>query len=137
MLRKLALAAALVLAGSATAQAASSFNVALDGFCNTFTLTVDGMDIYGTRGGCGYTDIDGGTSAKVGTTPYRITNDTNDGTILFTWYFTKPKHKAGDWYLYGSDGNSQTLYNSGTYTQSKAAPKGAGKDVTAGLSHKR
>jgi hypothetical protein len=134
MIRKIALAAALCVAGSATAQA-TTYNIALDGFCNTFTLYVNGFEVSGTRGGCGYTDIDGGSVGKVGS-KYIISNDTNDSAEIFTWYFTPPKHNAGSWYLYESTGGtSQTEVNSGTYTSTKsgaaAGVRNAGKDATA------
>jgi len=99
-------------------------------------LTISGFEIYGTRGGCGYNVIDGGANVHIGGLPYKMTADTNDGSTLFNWFFTPPQHHAGNWYLYGSDGASYTLLNSGTYTRT-AAPvtrKRSGKDVTAGLS---
>jgi hypothetical protein len=58
MIKKIALSTALFLALMATAEA-KSFNVSLDGFCNTFALTYQGTSVYGTRSGCGYTVIDG------------------------------------------------------------------------------
>jgi hypothetical protein len=130
MIKKMALGAALFLSLLATAQA-SSFNVALDGYCNTFALTVQSGLIAGTRGGCGYTVIDGGAIAKVNGVVYRLTADTNDGSLLFTWYFTAPVQGHGNWYLYASDGTSDTLYNQGTYTRTQSAATSQGqKDAT-------
>ncbi|HTZ71207.1 MAG TPA: hypothetical protein VMB71_11205 [Acetobacteraceae bacterium] len=129
MLRTTLLAACLTLAGGSAAFA-SSFNVSLDGFCNTFALTVSGFEVYGSRSGCGYTVIDGGTVGKVGS-KYTISNDTNDQAEIFTWYFTKAKHGAGNWYLYESTASSQSEINSGTYTVtgSDRTPRGT-IDVT-------
>jgi hypothetical protein len=130
MFKQLAIAAAISATAVTGAQAAP-FNVALDGYCNTFALSVTTFQVAGTRSGCGYTVIDGGTATKVTGTKYTIANDTNDGSVLFTWYFTKPTGGKGSWYLYGSDGVTQALYNQGTYTQTieAAVPQG-GKDVT-------
>lgn len=123
--------AALALASSLGAAHAGTLNVALDGYCNTFALQTSGITVAGTRSGCGYTVIDGGSVAKAGGIKYTITNDTNDGSLLFTWYFTKPVGGAGTWMLYASDGSSQSLYGQGTYTATTglAAPRGS-KDVT-------
>jgi hypothetical protein len=131
MIKTLALAAAIVTAGASGAMA-STLNIALDGYCNTFVLNVTTPLIAGTRGGCGYTDIDGGTVAKVSGKPYTITNDTNDGSTLFTWYFAKAKKGHGSFFLYGSNGTSSTEVVSGTYTVTVTAISNrAGKDVTA------
>ena len=103
MLNKIAIATVLFLSPLFLSAHAQSFNVSLDGFCNTFALTIDTWSIYGTRGGCGYTVIDGGAVAHVGTLTYRLVADTNDGSILYSWYFTKPRKKhgvtSGSWYL--------------------------------------
>jgi hypothetical protein len=141
MTKKIAIAAMLFFGVLASASAhAQSFNVSLDGFCNTFALTISGFEIYGTRGGCGYTDIDGGAVAHVGTPTklYYTTSDSNDLNELFNWYFTKPKKNKGNWYLYESLGSSYTLINSGTYTQTPAGeePKTVSdKDATASKKH--
>lgn len=134
-MRRLALAALVTAAGMAgtTAASASTLNLSLDGFCNTFAWTLDGFEIYGTRGGCGYTVIDGGTAAaKIGTVKYDIVSDTQDGTTnVFMWYFTPPKHKAGSWFLYSSTGTAFTEVNSGTYTvTASGAANRPGADVT-------
>jgi hypothetical protein len=64
-----------------------------------------------------------------------MTADTNDGSILYTWFFTPPVNGKGHWYLYGSNGSSDAFLNSGTYTRHSAAAAASGtKDVTAGLS---
>ncbi|MEJ0045399.1 MAG: hypothetical protein WDN04_04055 [Rhodospirillales bacterium] len=130
-MKSFALAAAMVMAASTGAMAQKPFNVSLDGFCNTFALTINAFEIYGQRTGCGYTVIDGGNAATVSHAKYNVTNDSNDGSEIFIWYFTPPKHKAGNWYLYESTGTSETEVNSGTYTQTHNAVKvGSGKDVT-------
>jgi hypothetical protein len=123
MIKKLALATAafvvtLCMSLPATAQS-STFNFSLDGFCNTFSLNTSGIFIAGTRSGCGYTVIDGGAVVNIEGVTYRLTGDTNDGSVLFTWYFTKPINGKGNWYLYSSDGTSDTESNSGTYTRIK------------------
>ena len=137
MTKKIAIAAMLFFGVLASASAhAQAFNVSLDGFCNTFALTISSWEIYGTRGGCGYTDIDGGAVAHVGTPAklYYLTNDSNDLNEQFSWFFTKPKKSKGFWYLYESTGSAYSLINSGTYTQTPAGdePKTVSdKDVTA------
>ena len=113
------------------AQPAKAFNIALDGFCNTFALTISGVQIYGTRGGCGYTVVDGGFVSAINHHGYDVTSDTNDGSTLFTWVFTKPRGGSGDWFLYGSNGSSQTLVNSGTYSPAALNAKVTTKDVTS------
>ena len=128
MLKITLIAAALVAAGVSGA-VAKPFNVALDGYCNTFALTITKTSIAGTRGGCGYTDIDGGTVASVKKKPYYITNDTNDSAEIFTWLFSPPKQGTGTWTLYESDGTTQSLVNSGTYSPATTSQQGF-KDVT-------
>jgi hypothetical protein len=134
MIRKIALIAALGLTASVGAHA-DTVNLALDGFCNTFTLTDSGFTLAGTRQGCGYTDIDGGSIAKINGTRYAIANDTNDQLEIFTWYFTLPADGAGSWQLYRSDGVSSVLFNAGTYTVTSGSEAKTllrpGKDVTA------
>jgi hypothetical protein len=125
MIKKLALATAafvatLCMSLPATAQS-STFNFSLDGFCNTFSLNTSGVFIAGTRSGCGYTVIDGGAVVSITRVTYRLTGDTNDGSELFTWYFTKPVNGKGNWYLYTSDGTNDTFSNSGTYTRTKGS----------------
>jgi len=113
---------------------ATTFNVSLDGYCNTFALTISSWEIYGTRSGCGYTVIDGGAVANVAGKAYYLTNDSNDLAEQFSWYFTKPKKKAGKWYLYESTGSGFSLINSGTYTQTSPDMEPnttSDKDVTA------
>jgi hypothetical protein len=104
----------------ATASAhAQAFNVSLDGYCNTFALTISSWEIYGTRSGCGTDIIEGGAVASIGTPSkrYYSTNDSQDLTEVFSWYFTKPTKKGkGTWFLYKSVGTSDGLWNSGTYT---------------------
>jgi hypothetical protein len=138
MIKKIALATALVaaLGLSLPAAAQQPFNLSLDGFCNTFALTINSWSIVGTRAGCGYTVIDGGAIVRVTGVTYRLTADTNDGSTLFTWFFTPPVRGHGNWYLYGSDGVTDTLFNSGTYTRTFAADAESNngkKDVTADI----
>jgi hypothetical protein len=131
MVTKLISGLAISLLAAAGAQAAP-MNISLDGFCNTFSLDSSNNIVFGTRSGCGYTVIDGGTVGKVNGNKVTVANDTNDGTLLFTWIFSKADGGVGTWSLYGSDGASSTLYNSGTYTLTgQAASKAGTKDVTA------
>jgi hypothetical protein len=130
MIKKIVSAAALSLLAVAGVQA-KPLNLSLDGFCNTFALNNTDANVYGTRSGCGYTVVDGGVIGKVDGVKYTIANDTNDGTLLFTWMFTKAVGGSGTWLLYGSDGSSTTLFNSGTYTVTTEAVSKAGtKDAT-------
>ena len=136
MYKKFAIAAAVLLIGSASAQAAK-FNVSLDGYCNTFKLTLDSFEVYGKRSGCGYTVTDGGSDALIGGSEYYMPADQNPhAKDILVWYFTPPSGGAGNWYLYDSNGKSMTELNSGTYTVTSAAaersPKAGGNDATVG-----
>jgi hypothetical protein len=135
MFKKFAVAAAVLLIGSASAQAAK-FNVSLDGFCNTFKLQLDSFEVYGKRSGCGYTVTDGGSDAFINGIEYYIPADQNPHVKdILVWYFTPPSGGAGNWYLYDSNGKSMTELNSGTYTVTSAAqhsPKAGGNDATVG-----
>jgi hypothetical protein len=113
--KKFVLAAALALGASSGAMAQTPLNISLTGFCDTFALTLNGFEIYGTRSGCGNNVIDGGNTAKIGKN-YLVTNDTNDGAEIYVWYFTPPKKNKGSWYLYESTGTSESEINSGAYT---------------------
>jgi hypothetical protein len=144
MIKKLALAAAVFVATLCISLPASAqngtINISLDGFCNTFSLTTTGVFIAGTRSGCGYTVIDGGAAVRVGSVLYHLTGDTNDGSELFTWYFTQPIKGHGNWYLYTSDGTTDTETNSGTYSriQGNEAEQHNGKaDITKEPKRKR
>ena len=130
MLKKIALATALLAASTLTASAKDySLNVTLDGFCNTFSLTTSGITVWGNRSGCGYTNLSGGTVGKAGG-KYIIANDSTDLGEVFTWYFTPPKHNKGSWTLYYSDGTSQTEFNSGTYAPTAKGGTRNAPDVT-------
>lgn len=136
MFKKFAIASAILLIGTAGAQAATKFNVSLDGYCNTFKLQLDGFEVYGKRSGCGYTVIDGGSDAFINGSEYYMPADQNPhAKDILVWYFTPPSGGAGNWYLYDSNGKSLTEVNSGTYTVTAAAqhsPKAGGNDATAG-----
>ncbi len=120
MSKKIAIATVLFFGFLAGTNAhAQAFNVSLDGYCNTFALTINSWEIYGTRGGCNDNEIEGGAVASIGTPAkrYYSTNDSEDLQEVFSWYFTKPTKKGkGSWYLYRTDGTSESLINSGTYT---------------------
>ena len=79
MYKKFAIAAAVLLIGSASAQAAK-FNVSLDGYCNTFKLTLDSFEVYGKRSDYGYTITDGGSDALIDGSEYYIPADQNPHT---------------------------------------------------------
>jgi len=136
MIRNISLACAVLAAFASCASAKSyKLDVALDGFCNTFSLTASGASVWGTRSGCGYTNLEGGTVAKValdshGT--YIIANDSTDLAEVFTWYFTPPaKHTGtGAFVLYYSDGTQQYEAISGTYSPEQGGAARSGPDVT-------
>jgi hypothetical protein len=134
MLKQFGIAAALCVCGSFGAQAAT-YNISLTGFCNTFSLTTSTWQVYGTRSGCSYTVTDGGVATKIATVKYLATNDSNDSyngdTGQYTWLFTKPKQGGGDFYLYYSNGSSQTEITSGTYTYTAPGIRHSGPDITA------
>src|SRR5215467_837344 len=111
MIRKSILAAALTLAGLGAAQA-STYNISLDGFCNTFALTTSAWQVWGVRSGCGYDVNDGGVFAKFAGAKFITPSDSNatfnGDTGLFTWIFSKPTRAGtGTWFLYYSNGTSQ------------------------------
>ncbi|HEX8815803.1 MAG TPA: hypothetical protein VF753_09900 [Terriglobales bacterium] len=138
MVKHATLAMVLLLALLASAHAQTTHSISLDGFCNTFTLTEAGFEIYGTRQGCGYTVIDGGANVHIHGF-YHMTADTNDEAEIFNWFFTAAVNGVGDWYLYESVGSSYTFVNSGTYHQKKASEaftNRGSKDVTVGLAKK-
>ena len=112
MLKQLALAAAFAVCGSA-AQADESFNVAIDGHCNTFSLNIQGLLVAGTRGGCG-SGILGGTVARTAHQRGVIVSETVEGTVV-TWYFTQPVRGSGKVFVFGSDGRSSTELGAGRY----------------------
>ena len=133
MWKRFGLAAALCVCGSFGAQA-TNYNISLDGYCNTFSLTRSTWQVYGTRSGCGYTVIDGGVTTHISGTFYLAPSDSNDSyngdTGQFTWLFTRPSGGSGYWYLYYSDGSSQVYYSSGTYTATAPGAKHPGPDIT-------
>jgi len=116
MIKKLALAAILAVCGSA-AQAGTpvqSFNVAIDGHCNTFHLNIGGLLVAGSRGGCGPAGLMGGTVATVDGKLGVVVSETVQGMVV-TWYFTQPQEGAGKVFVFGSDGKSATELGQGTY----------------------
>lgn len=139
MIRKLVLTTAFVLCGSA-AQATDSFNVSIDGHCNTFALNVDGVLVAGTRGGCEGSAIEGGTVARVAHKRGVVVSESN-GSQVVTWLFTTPEAGHGKVYAYGSDGNTSSQLASGDYTIEHNPPanreKRAGRDITTEFSSKR
>ena len=131
MITKLVSIAALSLLAAAGVQA-KPLNISLDGYCNTFALNNTDANVYGIRSGCGYDVVDGGVIAKVAGVKYTMPSDTNDGSLLFTWYFDKPVGGHGNWLLYASNGTSTGLFNSGTYTVTgEAVARPGTKDATS------
>jgi len=135
MLRKLALLGLALSAASGGARA-DALNIALDGYCNTFALKVHAYRMTGTRGGCGYTVIEGGTAAMLGGVHYDIPSDFDQTGLMNTWYFTLPVDGKGSWRLYQSNGEFSTSSLEGTYTVTDelAALRGAtpaARDATA------
>lgn len=136
MFKSLSIACVFLAIGAFDASAKTyRLNVTLDGFCNTFSLTASNASVWGTRSGCGYTDVDGGTVGKValdshGT--YIIANDSNDLAEVFTWYFTQPDKKTGTgkFVLYYSDGSQQYEALSGTYSPTQSGATLGGPDAT-------
>lgn len=127
MIKKLALAATFALCGSAAQ--ADTFNVAIDGHCNTFSLNVTGLLVAGTRGGCGPAGVLGGTVARVDHKRGVVVSETVDGTVV-TWYFTTPQDGAGKVFVFGSDGRSSSELGSGTYHLVHSTPAKGGSDIT-------
>lgn len=132
MIRKLTLATAFVLCGSA-AQASDSFNVSIDGHCNTFTLNIDGVLVAGMRGGCDQSAIEGGDVARVDHQRGVVVSE-GDGSRVITWLFTTPEAGHGKVYAYNSDGNTSVQVASGDYTIEHNPPppgmKRDGRDIT-------
>ena len=135
MLRKFALLG-FALSAACGAARADQLAIALDGYCNTFALKVHSYRITGTRGGCGYTVIEGGTAAMLGGAHYDIPSDFDQTGVMNTWYFTLPVDGKGSWRLYQSNGEYSTSSLEGTYTvvddlaAVRAAAPGA-RDATA------
>jgi hypothetical protein len=91
--------AALILGGASGAMA-ETLNIKLKGYCDTFTLNVDGSAIYGTHNACTTPLVVGGAVARIGRT-YLMVNDTFDGgSDIYTYYFTEPNHNKGMVYVY-------------------------------------
>jgi len=136
MIRNLTLACVLLAAFASGASAKNyKLNVSLDGFCNIFSLTTSGASVWGSRTGCGYTNVEGGTVAKVSLDSkgaYIIANDSTDLAEVFTWYFTPPAKRTGTgkWVLYYSDGTQQYEALSGTYSPTPLGAARGGPDAT-------
>jgi hypothetical protein len=136
MLKTLSIACVFLAIG-ASGVAAKNYrlNITLDGFCNTFSLTTSGASVWGTRSGCGYTDVDGGSVAKVkldSSGTYIVASDSNDLAEVFTWYFTPPAKKTGTgkFEMYYSDGAQQYEALSGTYSPTQSGAAHGGPDAT-------
>lgn len=134
-MKKLLLTVALCILASPGAEA-KTYNINLNGFCTTFTLSVAKWQVSGTRSGCGYDVTDGGVFGTIGGGKWIASNDSNytynGDTGQFTWIFTKPHRSHGVWGEYYSDGTDLVCVASGTYTITTAAAGKyrSGPDVT-------
>jgi hypothetical protein len=128
MIKKIVLAASFVLLG--TAAQAESFNVAIDGSCNTFSLNVQGLMVAGTRGGCSFA-VEGGTVTRVNHRRGVVVSETTSG-IVFTWYFTRPHGGTGKVFISASNGESNIAMPAGTYHLVRNTPASgpSGPDIT-------
>ena len=132
MIRKIALAASFALFGTA-AQADQSFNVAIDGHCNTFTITViDGIAVAGLRGGCG-SAVEGGAVGRVDRERGVIISESTK-TDVYTWFFTLPVAGVGKVYVVQSDGSTSKPIGASTYhvvPNTRASGEASGPDILA------
>ncbi|MBV9992941.1 MAG: hypothetical protein JOZ72_16815 [Alphaproteobacteria bacterium] len=133
MIKKLALAASLAVCGSAAQ--ADTFNVAIDGHCNTFQINVTGLLVAGTRGGCGPAGVLGGSVARVDHKRGVVASETIEG-IVVTWYFTTPVDGSGKVYVTGSNGSTNAVLGAGTYHLVRRHAKQPGGDMLAGLKNR-
>jgi hypothetical protein len=111
-MRKIALAA--LLAVSATAAHADTFNVTIGGSCTKFFLNVQQFTVAGTRYGCAGTAIEGGAVARVDRQRGVVVSETLDN-IVVTWYFTTPEAGGGKVYVSGSNGEVTQVLGVSTY----------------------
>ena len=123
MIRKLALAAAFALSGTA-AQADGInqfFNVDIDGTCTSLTLHVQNELVAGTRNtnctisrGAPLFVTEGGVVATVDGDTGVVVSETDNGKV-FTWLFESPVDGAGNVFVISSDGKSSRRSARGTY----------------------
>jgi hypothetical protein len=99
MIRKIAIAAALALIG--TAAQANTFNVVIGGSCTKFILNVGNPLVAGMRYGCTGDNIEGGTVATVDNLQGVVVSEMYMGIVL-TFYFATPTDGAGKVYITGS-----------------------------------
>ena len=129
-MKKLAIAAALVI-GGATGAMAQTYNISLKGYCYTFSLTLDGFAIYGSHNDCTTNLVDGGASAKIGKN-YLVSNDTIDGAEIYSYYFTPPKNNKGKVYVYVETTSGLTYLTEAKYdVTSTAAAARTGNSILA------
>jgi hypothetical protein len=137
MIKKIALAASLALFGTAaqadTSNVVDTFNIAIDGHCNTFTVNIDKQLVAGTRGGCG-SAIEGGTVAKVDHQRGVIISETTRNMVV-TWYFETPEAGTGRVFVYGSDGTTNTRLGAANYhiVHNTPAEGSQGSDMLSAL----
>ena len=122
MIRKIAVAAAFVLFG--TASQADDINqfffVGIDGYCTTLGVHIQGELVSGYRNNstCAtnapVSVTEGGVVATVDGVTGVVMSET-DGGKVFTWLFEQPVDGAGAVYVVASDGKSSRRSAKGTY----------------------
>ena len=129
MIKTIVLAASLVLLG--TAARAETFNLAIDGTCDTFTLNVQGLMVAGTRGGCNGGAVEGGTVTRVNHRRGVVVSETSEGAVI-TWYFTRPHGGTGKVFVSASNGTENIAEPVGTYHLVRNTPASglSGPDIT-------
>jgi len=121
MIRKLAIAAALALFGTAAhAEDDLFFNVGIDGYCTVLFVHIQGEMVSGIRenqtcdtNSPGFA-TEGGVVATVDHETGVVMSETDD-RIVYTWLLTKPVDGTGTVYVIRSDGKSSRRTAKGTY----------------------
>ncbi|HEX4861966.1 MAG TPA: hypothetical protein VFV07_12060 [Rhizomicrobium sp.] len=128
MIKKIVLAASFVLLG--TAARAETFNVVVDGTCDTFSLNIQGLMVAGTRNGCSFA-VEGGAVARVNHRRGVVVSETM-GNIVITWYFTRPHGGAGKVFVSASNGSENIAEPVSTYHLVRSTPASglSGPDIT-------
>lgn len=133
MIRKIAIAAAFVLFGTAAqADEDKDFFVGIDGYCTTLFVHIQGELVSGFRsnGFCAEPGtpsvIEGGVVATVDKETGVVISETSGGKV-FTWLFAQPINGAGNVYVIRSDGKSSRRSARGTYHIFHKKPVNGGK----------
>jgi hypothetical protein len=127
---KLALASLLVLA---SAGAASAKNISFDGYCDGMNIKVTSTSAVATSTGCA-TGVNEGVSGKVDKLANLILSSTNYGsaTVAETYVLEYPLRTGNSFTVYiTTDGITQTLFSTGTYTMGTPAAVAPGKFAKA------